>query len=98
MPHRGDIREPERVRPPRVVVSGSETLQRLHESAPAERVTLKCVLDRLQSQAFGLLLVPLAIAAAAPGVCTITGVLIAIVAFQIVIGRRSLSFPSWLAN
>jgi hypothetical protein len=83
---------------PRVVVSGSETLQRLHESAPPDQVTLRWVLDRLQNQAFGLLLVLLAIAAAAPGICTIAGVLIAIVAFQIAISRRYLFFPSWLAN
>jgi len=83
---------------PRVVVSGSETLQGLHESAPPDQVTLRWVLDRLQNQAFGLLLVLLAIAAAAPGICTIAGVLITVVAFQIIIGRQSMYFPDWLAN
>jgi hypothetical protein len=83
---------------PRVVASGSETLQRLHDQAPPGEVTLRWVLDRLQTQAFGLLLVLLAVAAAAPGICTIAGVLIIVVAAQIVVGRQSMYFPAWLAN
>lgn len=83
---------------PHVVVSASQTLQRLHEAAPPDQVTLRWVLDRLQTQAFGLLLVLLAIAAAAPGICTVAGVLIAVIAFQIVLGRRAPYIPSRLAN
>jgi hypothetical protein len=83
---------------PHLIVSGSDTLQRLHEIAPRDEVTLRWVLDHLQTQAFGLLLVLLAIAAAAPGICTIAGVLITILAFQIALGRRAPYFPSWLAN
>ena len=93
----GDVCDPE---PDNLhdTASGSQTLQRLHEVAPRDQVTLSWVLDHLQTQAFGLLLVLLSIAAAAPGICTIAAVLIAILAFQIALGRRAPSFPRWLAN
>jgi hypothetical protein len=82
----------------RVVVLGSKTLQRLHEAAPPDQVTLRWVLHHLQNQSFGIILVLLAIAAVVPGICTFAGFLIAFVAFQIAVGRHAPYFPDWVAN
>lgn len=80
------------------VLLGSRILQELHEKSPPDRLTLKWVLDHVQTQSFGLVLVLLAVAGAAPGVCVFAGLLMALMALQIIIGRRSPFFPNFIAN
>ncbi len=79
-------------------VLASLVLERLHAAAPNGQFTLGWVLDRLDRQSFGLILLLLAIVAAVPGICTFAGLLIAMIGFQMVFGRRAPYFPRLIAN
>jgi hypothetical protein len=74
----------------------SAVLQKLHEEAPPGYFTLDWLMDRLQNQSFGLLMLVLAIIAAAPGICLIGGLLLLVPAFQMVMGRPAPTFPRWI--
>lgn len=76
----------------------SVVLQELHDKAPAGHVTLGWLMASLHKHSFGLVMLLLAIAAAAPGVCFIGGILLLFPAFQMVAGRPAPVFPRWIAN
>ena len=54
-------------------VPASLILQQLHDQAPAGPVTLQWLMGRLREQSFGMIILILAIAAAAPGVSILAG-------------------------
>ena len=76
----------------------SALVQELHDTAPRTHFTLRSVLERLPKQSFAVILLLLAIPAAAPGICVLAGVLIVIVALQMIAGRPAPRFPRWIAD
>lgn len=79
-------------------VPASSVLQDLHDQVPAGPVTLQWLMDRLRHQSFGMIVLILGIAAMAPGVSIVAGLLLLGVAFQMMIGLPRLRFPDWLAT
>ena len=79
------------------IIPASVILQELHEEAPAGQITLDWLTSSLHKQSFGLIMLVLAIAAAAPGICMVAGPLLLIPAFQMIIGRHAPLFPRWIA-
>jgi hypothetical protein len=82
----------------RTFIAASVILQELHETAPADYFTLGWLMDRLQKQSFGLIMLLLAIVAIAPGISIVGGLLLLIPAFQMIAGRSAPIFPRWIAN
>lgn len=78
-------------------IPASVILQELHNEAPADHFTLDWLTSRLHNQSFGLIMLVLAIAAAAPGICMVAGPLLLISAFQMIVGRPAPTFPRWIA-
>ena len=73
-------------------------LQQLHDQVPAGPVTLQWLMGRLREQSFGMIILILAIAAAAPGVSILAGLLLLVPSFQMIIGFSELRFPRWIAT
>jgi hypothetical protein len=75
----------------------SELLQDLMDAFPEEQVTVGDILKRLESQAFGLLLLVLALPNCIPnipGLSTIFGVMMVAPAVQLILGRGDLWLPA----
>ena len=81
----------------RTFIPASVILQEMHDEAPAGHICLGWLMDRLQKQSFGLILLLLAIVAAAPGICFVAGLLLMIAAFQMIAGRPAPVFPRRIA-
>jgi len=79
-------------------VPASVVLQRLHDQVPDGSVTLQWVMGRLNEQSFGMIMLILGIAAAAPGVSLLAGLLLLIAAIQMMLGHAELKFPKWMAT
>ena len=62
----------------RTSIPASVVLQELHDAAPADQFTLGWLMDRLQKQSFGLIMLLLAIVAIAPGISIVGGLLMLI--------------------
>jgi len=82
----------------RTSIAASVVLQELHDAAPADQFTLGWLMDRLQKQSFGLIMLLLAIVAIAPGISIVGGLLLLIPAFQMIAGRAAPVFPRWIAD
>jgi hypothetical protein len=78
-------------------IPASVILQELHNEAPADHFTLDWLTSSLHNQSFGLIMLVLAIAAAATGICMVAGPLLLIPAFQMIVGRPAPTFPRWIA-
>lgn len=74
-------------------VPTSVVLERLVRDAPAGRVTLAWLTERLHARAFGVVLLVLGVCALLPVVSTAAGLLLAIPAFQMVRARPAPVFP-----
>jgi hypothetical protein len=77
-------------------VPTSVALAQLLEEAPRDQVTLGWLIDHLQKRAFGLLLLILSVLGLAPGVATIIGLVIAIPAVELMLGRETPTLPRFL--
>jgi hypothetical protein len=73
-------------------------LEKLHRQVSREEVTVGWVMDRLEGQSFGVLLLLLGIVAVVPGVCTLAGLLIGILGFEMLLGRDAPYFPGWISR
>jgi len=80
------------------ITPASVILQELHDRAPSDKFTLNWLMGGLQKQSFGLILLLLALAAAAPGISVIAGLLLIIPACQMIIGKPSPVFPGWISE
>jgi hypothetical protein len=76
----------------------SAVLERLLKDAPPEGVTLGWVLSHLRERSFGFLMLLLGTAAIFPGISVVAGLLLAIPAFQMVLGRPVPVFPRRIAE
>jgi hypothetical protein len=79
-------------------VPASVSLEKLHRQVSSEEVTVGSVLERLEGQSFGLLLLLLGIVGVVPGICTLAGVLIGIMGFEMLLGRTEPYFPRWISG
>ncbi|MBB3268361.1 MULTISPECIES: exopolysaccharide biosynthesis protein [Azospirillum] len=66
--------------------------------APAEHVTLDWLIGRLGLRSFGVILLLLALVGVLPGVSAMAGVLLTIVAFQMILDRPGPAFPRRIAS
>jgi hypothetical protein len=74
----------------------SEVLRRLADHLPEERVTLGHIADRLGAHAFGFLILVVSlpmILPNLPGVSTVFGAVVIVLALQIALGRRRMRLP-----
>jgi len=74
-------------------VPASSVLQRLHDEAPPDHFTLGWLMGSLRKRSYGIVMLLLAIAAAAPGVSFVAGLLLMIPAFQMILGHPAPVFP-----
>ena len=79
-------------------VRASAILQSFHDEPPSGPVTLQWLMGRLGQQSFGITLLILGIAAAAPGVSLLAGFLLLVTSSQMMLGRSELTFPNWVAR
>jgi hypothetical protein len=75
----------------------STVLRDLLQHASTETITLAWLMDQLRERSFGLVLLLLGLLATLPGVSVVAGILIAVPAFQMVLGRHAPLFPRFLA-
>lgn len=85
--------------PPREAVEpASRVLQQLNADAPAETFTLGWLLSRLGTRSFGMIMLLLAIAAIAPGISFVAGLVLMIPAFQLTMKRPAPIFPKRISD
>jgi hypothetical protein len=82
----------------RVLVPASVVLQRLHDEVPADHFTLGWLMHCLHRRSFGIIMLLLALVAVVPGVSIVTGLLLMIPAFQMLVGKSAPVFPSRIAT
>jgi hypothetical protein len=75
----------------------SVVLQRVRDEAPEGHFTLGWLVASLRNRSFGMIMLLLALAAIAPGVSIIAGLLLMIPAFQMIAGHSAPVFPRRLA-
>jgi hypothetical protein len=78
-------------------VPASVVLQELLDEMPPETFTLSWVLGRLPKHSFGILMLLLALIGVAPGISLLSGLLLGILALQMIAGWRSPAFPRRIA-
>ena len=76
----------------------SEILQRLHDAAPKDKFTLNWLMSLLDKRSFGLIMLMCAVVAVLPGVSIIAGLLLIVIAVQMIEGRPAPAFPDSLAT
>ena len=76
----------------------SVVLQRLHDEVPPDHFTLGWLLGSLRKRAFGVIMLLLAVAAIAPGVSVVSGLLLMIPACQLILGHAAPAFPRRIAT
>jgi hypothetical protein len=81
-----------------VDVLASEILQCLHEAGPKDHFTLGWLMNMLHKRSFGLIMLMCAVVALVPGVSIVAGLLLIIVAVQMIEGRPAPAFPDGLAD
>jgi hypothetical protein len=75
-------------------ILASDILQRLHDAAPNDQFTLGWVLGTLHTRSFGIILLLCAVVAMLPGVSIIAGLLLMMIAAQMIAGRSAPVFPA----
>jgi hypothetical protein len=81
-----------------VVDLTSEILQRLHDAGPKEHFTLGWLMGMLDKRSFALIMLMCAVVAVVPGVSIVAGLLMIILAVQMIEGRPAPAFPDGLAD
>jgi hypothetical protein len=76
----------------------SEILQRLHDAGPKEHFTLGWLMGMLDKRSFGLIMLMCAVVAVVPGVSIVAGLLMIILAVQMIEGRPAPAFPDGLSD
>ena len=73
------------------------TLMELVNNLPGEHFTIEWLLGRLDRRSFGIILLVMALVAMVPGISMLIGPLLAIPAFEMILGRSGPSFPRRIA-
>jgi len=82
---------------PSVFLHTSVILQRLHDDLPAEHFTLNWLMAELPRRSFGIIMLLLSVLAVAPGVSIVAGILLLILACQVIAGRTAPSIPRFIS-
>ena len=75
----------------------SAMLLELVDRLPVDHFTLEWLLGRLDRRSFGIVLLVLSLAALVPGISMLAGPLLAVPAFEMILGRSVPTFPRWVA-
>jgi hypothetical protein len=73
------------------------TLSDLVNNLPGEHFTIEWLLGRLDRRSFGIVLLVMSLVAMVPGISLLIGPLLAIPAFEMILGRSGPSFPRRIA-
>jgi hypothetical protein len=73
------------------------TLSDLVNNLPGEHFTIEWLLGRLDRRSFGVVLVVMSLVAMVPGISLLIGPLLAVPAFEMILGRSGPSFPRRIA-
>jgi hypothetical protein len=73
------------------------TLTDLVNNLPGEHFTIEWLLGRLDRRSFGIIMLVMALVAMVPGISMLIGPLLAIPAFEMILGRSGPSFPRRIA-
>jgi hypothetical protein len=96
---RAEISDPS---PPRPHVKGylpaSAVLEILLTDAPQDYVTLEWLMAGLHERSFGIVMLLLGLVALIPGLSTVAGIVLAIPAFEMILGRPRPVFPRWILS
>lgn len=76
----------------------SEILEGLLAEAPAEQVTLAWVVGRLRERSFGIVMLLVALVGLVPGIASVAGLLLAVPAIQMMLGRPGPVLPGFIAR
>lgn len=79
-------------------VPTSDVLENLLKAAPPDLVTLDWIVARLSDRSFGLVILLIAVVALVPGASPLAGILLAIIAFQMILGRAGPVLPRFVAR
>jgi hypothetical protein len=82
---------------PGALIHTSVVLQRLQEQAPGDHFTLGWLVASLRKRSYGMLMLVLALFAIVPGVSFVAGLLLMMLAFQMIAGRSAPVFPRRIA-
>jgi hypothetical protein len=74
------------------------TLTDLVDNLPGEHFTIEWLLERLDRRSFGIILLVMSLVAMVPGISLLIGPLLAIPAFEMILGRSGPSFPRRIAT
>src|ERR1700738_829796 len=83
---------------PTGLVPTSAVLQRLHDEIPANHFTLGWLMHSLRKRSFWIIMLLLALVAIAPGLSIVAGLLLMILAFQMIAGKPAPVFPRRIAT
>ncbi|MGD0434167.1 MAG: exopolysaccharide biosynthesis protein [Acetobacteraceae bacterium] len=78
-------------------IPASVVLQRLHDEAHGDHFTLGWMMGMLQRRSFGMVMLLFGLAAIAPGVSIVAGLLLLIPAVQMILGHSAPFFPRRIA-
>lgn len=79
-------------------VPTSQALRELLNGADPERVSVRWLLDSLRERSYGIVMLLLGIVALVPGVSGLVGILVAIPAVQMFLGRKAPVFPGFVSR
>jgi hypothetical protein len=80
------------------LVLPSVVLQRLHDELPTDHFTMGWLMGSLHKHSFGIIMLLLAVIAIAPGVSIVAGLLLMILAVQMIADRPVPAFPRSIAD
>lgn len=79
-------------------VPTSQALRDLLNGADPQRVTIRWLLDSLSERSFGIVMLLLGLVALIPGTSGIVGLLVAVPAVQMILGRKAPIFPGFVSR
>ena len=98
MTHLQRTSEPKPPRATRALIHASVALERLQDEAPKGHFTLSWLTTTLRTRSFGMIMLLLALAAIAPGISILAGLLLTVPALQMIVGFPAPTFPSRIAE
>jgi hypothetical protein len=90
--------KPKPPRAARAFIHASVALQRLQDEAPKDHFTLSWLTTSLRNRSFGVIMLLLGVAAIAPGVSILAGLLLMVPALQMIAGYSAPTFPRRIAD
>src|ERR1700730_6347350 len=78
-------------------VASSRVLEEILDQAPADYFTLGWLMARLQQRSFGIMILFLGLLGTIPVGSTVPGLLLAVLAVQMIAGRGQPTFPNFIA-